>query len=289
MDPRLAHELSRAPAISRRDHPRLVGSIDRAVRTGRLVPLLPGTYATVNSFATRVAAVQVWDPDAVFSAGCAARLSWWPDLGVETVTARTRRRPHCERPLFDLCRGLPDPDLVVELRGLRLLSPPASALDLAREMGPGAIDEVLRRRAATLDQLHRACERLPALAGKAAVRRYLRDSRDAPWSALERDAHARLHRSRIRGWKANHPVRVGGVTYYLDIAFEAMKLALELDGWAFHHTRESFVQDRRRDVNLQLAGWTVLRFTADTIDQLVPSVRRWRGDGKRPWPRPLGA
>ena len=39
------------------------------------------------------------------------------------------------------------------------------------------------------------------------------------------------------------------------------KLIVETDGWATHRTRLAFEQDRERDVELQLEGWRVLRFT----------------------------
>jgi very-short-patch-repair endonuclease len=40
---------------------------------------------------------------------------------------------------------------------------------------------------------------------------------------------------------------------------------VELDGWEFHHDRDAFERDRHRDVRLQLAGYTVLRFTWDRV------------------------
>lgn len=36
---------------------------------------------------------------------------------------------------------------------------------------------------------------------------------------------------------------------------------VEVDGWAFHGMREAFERDRRRDADLQLAGYRVLRVT----------------------------
>ncbi|HKR51407.1 MAG TPA: DUF559 domain-containing protein [Pseudonocardiaceae bacterium] len=49
--------------------------------------------------------------------------------------------------------------------------------------------------------------------------------------------------------------------YLIDLVFPALRVAIEVDGWAGHVTADRFVQDRRRQnavVNLQ---WTVLRFT----------------------------
>jgi very-short-patch-repair endonuclease len=39
------------------------------------------------------------------------------------------------------------------------------------------------------------------------------------------------------------------------------RLVIELDGWRFHHERDDFEEDRRRDAALAVAGYRVLRFT----------------------------
>lgn len=39
------------------------------------------------------------------------------------------------------------------------------------------------------------------------------------------------------------------------------RLAIELDGWEFHHAREDFEEDRRRDAELARQGYRVLRFS----------------------------
>ena len=36
---------------------------------------------------------------------------------------------------------------------------------------------------------------------------------------------------------------------------------VEVDGYAFHSMREAFERDRRKDVDLELAGFPVTRFT----------------------------
>lgn len=54
-----------------------------------------------------------------------------------------------------------------------------------------------------------------------------------------------------------HEVRVDGQRYFLDFAYPARRLAIELDGRAFH----GFDEERRRQNSLILAGWTLLRFT----------------------------
>jgi very-short-patch-repair endonuclease/predicted transcriptional regulator of viral defense system len=47
----------------------------------------------------------------------------------------------------------------------------------------------------------------------------------------------------------------------VDLAYPEAKIAIELDGRAFHTDSEAFEHDRRRQNELVLRGWTVLRFT----------------------------
>ncbi|MFN2535890.1 MAG: endonuclease domain-containing protein, partial [Pseudonocardiaceae bacterium] len=46
-----------------------------------------------------------------------------------------------------------------------------------------------------------------------------------------------------------------------DGACSQARLAIEVDGWAWHSDVDRFATDRRRQNALVLAGWTVLRFT----------------------------
>ena len=73
----------------------------------------------------------------------------------------------------------------------------------------------------------------------------------------ERILHQLLRDAGIGGWKANY--RVGG--YRVDVGFPAQKVAIEVDGFAFHSDPDAFQIDRRRQNDLVLLGWQVLRFT----------------------------
>jgi very-short-patch-repair endonuclease len=47
----------------------------------------------------------------------------------------------------------------------------------------------------------------------------------------------------------------------LDLAFPALRVAVEVDGWAWHVARDRFVNDRAKGNELVVAGWILLRFT----------------------------
>ena len=58
--------------------------------------------------------------------------------------------------------------------------------------------------------------------------------------------------------------QVGVKGYFVDFAFEDIKLAIEADGSAYH-TGERQDRDRQRDFTLGQSGWTVKRFRGCTI------------------------
>ncbi len=230
---------------------------------GRVVRLLPGTYVRselAEDFATRVLAVATWSPRAVIVGSAAARLTFWPSLpdGVIDV-ARAGRVP--QAPGYRFCRRSIDPDHVVFIGEVRAAAPALAAVDLAGTHGGDAIDTCLRSRRARLPDLWAAVRAHPNRPGNAEVARLLRESRDTPWSAAERRTHKLLRQHRIRGWKANHPVRVGGKQYFIDIAFPGARLAIEIDGRFHEDDHDVFEQDRVRQNALVRAGWRVLRFT----------------------------
>jgi very-short-patch-repair endonuclease len=52
----------------------------------------------------------------------------------------------------------------------------------------------------------------------------------------------------------------------VDASWPELRLAVEIDSWMYHGTRTAHRRDRRRTAALQLAGWTVLRFTDEDIE-----------------------
>ncbi|MDO5735717.1 MAG: DUF559 domain-containing protein [Propionibacteriaceae bacterium] len=270
----LATEFHQHGVLSRRRHPTLIGRIDAAVKKGTLVPLMPGTYAPENTFESLVLSVADWDPHAVFASGTAARLTWWPDIRFDAVHALTHRCPRRKVAGAQLSQTPLDADLVMDVGSLRIQHPAASTVDLVRILGADAIDEALRRRATSVAAMLWALRLMPGRADNPQIAQLIHESRDEPWSALERRAHTMLRTAGIRGWRTNLQIRVPWGWVYADIAFPAEKVVVELDGWEFHQARTSFVADRRRDVALHLKGWTVLRFTADSMEELVPQLRQ---------------
>lgn len=72
--------------------------------------------------------------------------------------------------------------------------------------------------------------------------------------------------------------------YKLDLACEALKVGVEVDG-ASHNNRSRQAQDRKKEAALAGLGWTVLRFTnrevterlADCVQTVLSTISRLRG------------
>ena len=70
-----------------------------------------------------------------------------------------------------------------------------------------------------------------------------------------------------KGWIANYPVLDENrkIVAEIDFAHPELKIAIEVDGRAFHSDRQSFERDRERQNMLVIRGWIVLRFTWERI------------------------
>ncbi len=60
-------------------------------------------------------------------------------------------------------------------------------------------------------------------------------------------------------------VIVGGQSRYIDLAYPSRMIALEYDGNDPHTRVDRFVEDRRRQNAIVLAGWTVIRYTNEDL------------------------
>jgi hypothetical protein len=91
----IQHLLATEGVVGRRDHPKLVGTIERLVRNGNLRAVLPGVYAepgTCDSIRTRIQAVMNWDRDAVLVGAVAAWVSFWPEIRVSGITCSLKHQ-----------------------------------------------------------------------------------------------------------------------------------------------------------------------------------------------------
>jgi very-short-patch-repair endonuclease len=226
-------------------------AVSRRVQSGQWRRVAQGVYfADDRPFTTAAhirAAVWSYGPHAAASGLAAA---WWHD-----IVSR-------------------DPD-IVEHKGLRVTALELTVVEAAARRGGGAgvVDAGLQRHT-ELPPLWQAHLRNKGRYGSPRARMLLQAADEGTRSQAER-LFARLLRSAgIEGWVANFPV--GG--YVVDFAFRGSKVAIEIDGFAFHSDPEAFRTDRERQNYLILRGWTVLRFTWQDLienpERVVAEVRR---------------
>jgi very-short-patch-repair endonuclease len=144
-------------------------------------------------------------------------------------------------------------------------------------LGP-AVDDAVRRGLVTLTAYQRVARDLSARGRRrSTVTREVLDARIDPGpyeSAAERRIARLLVRAGLPRPVSQHPVRVAGRTFRIDLAYPDAMVAIEFDGWSFHGSRDAFDRDRVRGNALEVLGFLVLRFTAASSDEdIVAAVR----------------
>lgn len=255
-------------------------AVDRRVRSGHWRRCARGVYFVDDRPFTDSARVRaaVWGYGARAAAsGLAA--AWWHGLTtfapeiVEVTIPREQRRAHLPSTRLRR-RDLGSWD-VVERRGLQLTAVPLTVVEAAvrRGGGPKILDSSLQRHV-ELRALWTAHLRNKGRHGSPAARRLLRVAGDGAHSEAERLLIRLLRAARITGWKANLPV----AGYRVDVAFPNSRVAIEVDGFAFHSDSDDFHADRVRQNAISLAGWQVLRFTwldlTEHPQRVIAEIRR---------------
>ncbi|GAA2110292.1 hypothetical protein GCM10009841_32250 [Microlunatus panaciterrae] len=266
--------------LARREHPELARQLDWLVRRGELAHILPGVYVLPElrqDALVRIRAAMEWVPEGVLTGRAAAKVSFWEELRVESVTMAVRSG-RASRPGFQLSRRTIPAEQVRRRLRLCFTAPALTAVDLAADLGGDAIDRVLRTGFATLEDLQRAMAQSPGRPGNKDRRTLLLDSRDRPWSAAERRTHRLLRAAGITGWQANFWVELPDGGVFLDVAFVRARVALEVDGWEFHgRIKADFERTWRRHNALVAAGWRVLHITwqqlVDEPDWVIARIR----------------
>jgi very-short-patch-repair endonuclease len=156
---------------------------------------------------------------------------------------------------------------VIFVDGLLVTTRERAVLDCLRRLPPRAaaelLDRALQQRWITQDWLVGRVHDFAGRPGVGRLVRLVRDCGDGARSAAERLLVRELRAAGIGGWVANHPVydARGALVGVVDLAFVARRLAVEVDGRAWHSAGDRFQRDRERQNRLVAAGWTVLRFT----------------------------
>ncbi len=154
-------------------------------------------------------------------------------------------------------------------QGLPVTSPARTHLDIAATLPvtdvARVLDQAIAERIVTASDVEEILRRCGGHRGAATLRTALHGrtrSRLTKSQAEKRllDAIEQAHLPKpligehIRGWEC-------------DLCWPDHKLIVEIDLFELHTTRTTYRKDHKRDVDHQLAGYRVLRFTVDQVDE----------------------
>jgi len=249
-------------------------TVRRRARDGRWTRLHPSVYLVgghrLNGEA-RTWAAWLWAGDRATVSGPAAAfrhgmLLRAPDVVDVTLPAARHRRPapgvrwhrHDLLPLDRTSSG-----------GLWVTAPPLTALETALALPDGStfLDRALQRHV-RFPALYRAYCRHLGRPGWARAQELICACADRADSAAERLLVRILRDGGITGWVLGYPFG----PWTIDLAFPAQKVAIEVDGWAWHVDADRFRNDRRKQNALVRARWDPLRFTWHDLDGRPESV-----------------
>jgi very-short-patch-repair endonuclease len=255
-------------------------AVHRRVQAGRLLTLLPTVYrlgGTKGAPLEPIMAAVLWAGEGAV----ASHVSSAQARGLDGFVADS---PHISvtgglKSAYGIVvhriAALEDADItnvgpIPVTSGPRMLLELASARDRRIEK---ALDQMLREGRVELSRIWLLLDR-PEMCGRKgtkALRRLLeqRTAERAPTQSEMEDLFKRIVRKyRLPVPEQQYPFALNDSTIHLDFAYPQAAIAIECDGYAWHMNRQAFERDRLRDIELQVRGWVVLRFTW--------SMLRWR-------------
>lgn len=165
-----------------------------------------------------------------------------------------------------MVRRIVPPEHVTHAAGIRLVSAAYAAAELASHDDGRAACEVLRLGLASHTDLVAATATLAGTRGQTERVRVIAACKDNPWSYAELRLHRILRSAGIRGWVANRPIRLNGRLLEPDVRFRGQLAIIEVDGRATHQQPSQFLLDRERQNEFAMAGYLVIRFTWEQLD-----------------------
>ncbi|MGY1844359.1 DUF559 domain-containing protein [Modestobacter sp. SYSU DS0875] len=242
------------------------------VADGRLVKVAPARYATpaaAGQFPIRVAAA-LHGTDAVASHSTA--LALWgllpPASGPVHVTVAARASGRGSNGVVRH-RGLGVDWHRRRAGGLPVTSVERSLVDAwgdpdgaGRAELRGAAITAVRRRLCTSRALAEELALRPRLRGRRELAELVRLLADGCQSELEIWGCIQVLRAPgMPAFVQQRPLVLAGGTVFLDAAYEEVLLAVEMDGAAWHGSRDQRERDIRRDALAATLGWQTLRFS----------------------------
>jgi hypothetical protein len=239
-------------------------AVHHRVRIGRLHRVHRGVFAVGRGGLTGrgrwMAAVLAYAPDGHLGHRCAASLHallFYSGRRIVVTSPTGKSRPGI---VVHRVRRLPDVDRDI-VDNIPVTSIARTLVDIAgivrRDQLDRAIDVAERR--GVLDLRAFEGRKLPRALGDA-----LAGYRDVGFTRS--DFERRFARMCIDAGLRPPAMNIWIHGQEVDAVWEEEKVAVQLDTYEFHGTRTSFEDDRRRDAELQVAGYSVLRVTGRRLD-----------------------
>ena len=247
-------------------------AIGRCLDAGRLRRLFLGVYAVGHVALKRegwwMAALLACGPESAIShedAAVALGIGRGPTFPIH-VTTRTDRGRRQQRLVTH--RQRLEASEVFEVDGLRVTTGPRTILDQAAHLDPRALRALVER--AQDRQLFKArpmaaiLERHPRRKGTRPLKNLIQlmdPDADNARSHLERLFLSAIRSSRLPRPEVNYLI----AGKRRDFVWPEQRLAVEVDGYAYHSSREAMRRDRKRDRELLAHGWRPARFTYEDV------------------------
>jgi very-short-patch-repair endonuclease len=257
--------------------------IEWRLRTGRLHRLHTGVYTVGHRLIQQegrwMAAVLASGPEAVLSHYPAAAL--WGLRSTSrtkidvTSSHRSRSWNHIRRHVSEV-----PPDERITRDGIPVTTVPRTIFDLAATEPLDVVKKLLREMEfrELWDQLslRDLVERYPGRRGIRKVTAAIEGLKDEPVGEQKNPLEERfapfLRRHRLPLPRFNDPIAVGGKIYEADCHWPDLRRIVELDGWQGHKGRSAFREDKARDRKLVLAGYLVMHFTWNQLDDEAAEI-----------------
>jgi very-short-patch-repair endonuclease len=242
-------------------------AVARRVADGRLRRVHRGVYLVgpvAGRYAREHAGLLAAGPSMLLFAHTASATWGWHQPGEVVHVAGPRHRRGDARLVVH--RATIDPCDVRRRHGLPLTSPARTLLDLAAALDPASLDVAINEAHVaghtSLRELEALLARQPTHRGAGALAAAIREQPGVTRSRGERTLAALVAAAGLPRPRTNAIV----CGWEVDAVWDDARLVVEVDGWGAHGTRWSFERDRRKDADLQLGGYRVLRITLRELE-----------------------
>jgi hypothetical protein len=243
-------------------------TVQRHVRSGLLRRLHAGVYQVgpVAPAHTRERAAMLACLGGIISRQSALALRQLAQPELENAPVQLIVRSHCgRRPGIVAHREELRDDEISELHGIRVTTVARTLLDVSGILSSRELEQAVARAERAdpkiAEHVTLLLERYRGRKGTSELRNYLNASAAYAASVLEEKTLSLIRESGL-------PLPLLNVRRYgreLDALWPDAGVALELDGYEYHRTRQDFERDHRRDTALAAHGIHVLRFSWEQI------------------------